>query len=197
MIKRIIPVLIFTIFLAACAPATATPPVITQNPGYPPPQLALPILPVGQITPSIPYPAPTIIEQPPNQAYPVPGTPNAATSAFPPSGYEPQPGDAKLERDQVTLDLPNSQVVSKQSQPPQVSVMLMGSLPNPCHQLRVVVSGPTAQNEINLDVYSVFDLNEACIEVIQPFSVAIPMGTLPSGHYTVLVNGQVLGSFDA
>ncbi len=127
---------------------------------------------------------------------PPPGVPTSAP-APPLSGYEPQPGDEKLKRDQVFLELESSQVVSSQSQPPQVNLTLMGSLSDPCHKLRVVVSPPNARNEINLDVYSVFDLNLACITVIQPFSADIPLGTYPVGHYTVYVNGQLLGEFDS
>jgi len=115
----------------------------------------------------------------------------------PSSGYEPQPGDANLTRDQVFLELENSQVLVMESYPIQVSVLLNGSLSDPCHQLRVVVTPANSRNRIDLDVYSVYDKNTSCITVIQPFSATIPLGSFSSGKYSVYVNGELLGEFDA
>ena len=119
------------------------------------------------------------------------------TPVPPPSGYEPQPGDDKLKRDQVLLDLANSSLVVEGESPVHASVNLEGTLSDPCHQLRVVVSPPTAERHIILDVYSVFDPNLACIMVIKPFTATIPLGTFSGGHFTVFVNKQLLGEFDA
>ena len=119
------------------------------------------------------------------------------TPVPPPSGYEPQPGDDKLKRDQVFLEIENSSLVVEGSLPVTASVVLNGNLSDPCHQLRVVVSPPNAQREINLDVYSMFDPGLMCIMVIKPFSATIPLGTFSNGHFTVFVNGQLLGEFDA
>lgn len=120
-----------------------------------------------------------------------------ATPTPPPSGYEPQAGDDKLTRDQASIDMQNSSVVVRESMPPQVSVILNGILSDPCHQLRVVVSPPNAQREVNLEVYSVFDSSMMCIMVIKPFSATIALGTYTGGHFTVFVNGQLIGEFDA
>ncbi len=119
------------------------------------------------------------------------------TPVPPPSGYEPQPGDDKLTRDQVFIDVENSSLVVESTPPVTASVELNGNLSDPCHQLRVVVSPPNAQREINLEVYSVFDPGMMCIMVIKPFSVTIPLGTFYGGHYTIFVNGQLLGEFDS
>ncbi len=129
----------------------------------------------------------------------VPDLPPSPTSTPtpPPSGYEPQSGDDKLTRDQVTLDMQDSSMVVRESMPPQVSVILNGILSDPCHQLRVVVSPPNAQREINLDVYSVFDPSLMCIMIIKPFNATIALGTYTGGHFTVFVNGQLIGEFDA
>jgi predicted small lipoprotein YifL len=123
-------------------------------------------------------------------------TPTAVPASIPPSGYEPQSGDSKLKRDQVFLDVENSSLVTMESYPVQVSVVLNGNLSDPCHQLRVVVSPANAQNQINLDVYTVFDPSVACITVLKPFNATIPLGNYAGGHYTVNVNGQLLGEID-
>ena len=130
----------------------------------------------------------------------IPGGTQPSTTPVPfnpPSGYEPQAGDANLTRDQVFLELENSQLLVMESYPIQVTALLKGSLSDPCHQLRAVVTPANSVNRIDLDVYSVYDKNTACITVIQPFSATIPLGSYSGGHYSVYVNGQLLGEFDA
>jgi hypothetical protein len=119
--------------------------------------------------------------------------PTPTPDPFP--SYEPQPGDEKLTRDQVFLDMENSDLLIMESYPIQVSAVLDGSLSDPCHQLRVVVNPADAENQINLEVYSVFDPGVACMTVIEPFNATIPLGSYPDGEYTVMVNGESLGSF--
>ena len=133
---------------------------------------------------------------------PIPGlspspTSTPPASSIPPSGYEPQPGDDKLTRDQAFLEVENSRVVIQESMPAQVSVIINGSLSDPCHQLRVVVTPANPQNEINLDAYSLFNPDQACITVIKGFSATIPIGSYAGGHYTVFVNGALVGEFDS
>lgn len=123
-------------------------------------------------------------------------TSTPAPHSIPPSGYEPQPGDEKLTRDQVFLYVENSPVVIRESLPAQVSVMLNGNLSDPCHQLRVVVTPANAQNEIILEVYSVYNPSLACITVLKPFSATIPLGNYAGGHFTVYANGQLVGELD-
>jgi hypothetical protein len=108
--------------------------------------------------------------------------------------FAPQPADSALSRGAVYLnkvDLP-----IRESFPPQVSVLMQGDLPTPCHQLRVEVSPPNAENKIMLDAYSVVDPNQVCTQVLEPFEAFIDLGTFPTGHYTVWVNGQMVGEFD-
>jgi hypothetical protein len=124
-------------------------------------------------------------------------TPTPTTPAIPPSSYAPQPGDALLKRDQVFLDLENSTMLIMESYPIQVSVLLNGNLSDPCHQLRVVVTPADAEKQINIEVYSMVDSSKACITVIQPFTATIPLGSYSNGHFTVFVNGELLGEFDA
>ena len=126
----------------------------------------------------------------------IPPTPTPTPPSTPPSSYEPQPGDDKLKRDQVFLELDNSSLVIMESYPIQVSAILNGNISDPCHQLRVVVKTSDPDNQINLEVYSVVDPSVACIMVIQPFSATIPLGSYSIGHYTVFVNGEQLGEFD-
>jgi hypothetical protein len=60
----------------------------------------------------------------------------------------------------------------------------------------VEIDPPDAENKIFVDVYSVTDPNQVCVQVLKPFEASIDLGTFPSGHYTVWVNGEMAGEFD-
>ncbi len=182
--KAIVALLIINLLLAACAGATPSGHVV-ETPG------SFPSSPSSS-TPTT-YPEPVVEIPVVTFTYPEPGTPGSPSPAIPASGYEPQPGDAKLTRGEVFLDMENSSVVISESLPAQVSATLSGNLPDPCHQLRVVVMPANAQNEINLVVYSVADSSMMCITVIEPFTATIPLGSYAGGHFRVYANGQLLG----
>jgi hypothetical protein len=112
------------------------------------------------------------------------------------TSYSPKLGDIYLKRDKVTLDLKNSSLAMSESYPTKVTVTLKGSLSDPCHQLRVVVKNADAQNQVNMEVYSVFDPTKACITVIQPFTATIPLGSFTAGIYSVNVNGLFFAKFE-
>lgn len=103
----------------------------------------------------------------------------------------PQPGDSALERAPAFLDSANLLVL--ESFPPQFMLSLAGSLPTPCHQLRVAVSPPDAENGIDVAVYSVVDPNTMCIQVLQGFTENVNLGSFAAGKYTVRIeNGPTL-----
>ena len=106
----------------------------------------------------------------------------------------PQPGDANLDRGTVFIN--EASLIIRESFPPQISLLLTGDLPTPCNQLRVAISPPDPENKILADVYSVVDPNQACVQVLEPFEGSIDLGTFPTGHYTVWVNGELAGEFD-
>lgn len=130
--------------------------------------------------------------------YPAPGTPGApAPGMVMTTGFEPQPGDAELTRAQVYLSFEASQLILMESMPLQVLASLSGELPDPCHKLRVAVTAADADNRINLEVYSLVTGTEICTTVLQPFAASIPLGTYAGGHFSVYVNGELLGEFDS
>ena len=111
------------------------------------------------------------------------------------SPFAPRPGDESLQRGPVFVD--SSELLQLESYPVQISAHLKGSLPSPCHELRVKVSGPDAQNQIQLEVYSLADPYAACAAVLQPFEASIPLGSFPKGKYTIWVNGEMMGEFNS
>lgn len=108
--------------------------------------------------------------------------------------FAPQSGDENLTRGNVYIN--EASLIIRESFPPQISLTLAGELPTPCNQLRAEIHPPDPQNKILADVYSVVDPNQVCVQVLEPFDASIDLGTFPTGHYTVWVNGQMAGEFD-
>jgi hypothetical protein len=109
--------------------------------------------------------------------------------------YLPSPADSNLKREVVYLD--STEMTTLEIYPPKFMLALTGNLPTPCHQLRISASPPDAQNKVAVDVYSVVDPTAACAEMLQPFEVNFSLGSFPTGHYTLWVNGERIADFDA
>lgn len=123
---------------------------------------------------------------------PVDSMPTNAPSTNP---LAPQPGDADLTRGNVYIN--EASLIIRESFPPQISLTLAGDLPTPCNQLRVEIGPADAENKIVVDAYSVIDPDQMCAQVLEPFEESIDLGTFPTGHYTVWVNGELAGEFDS
>lgn len=109
--------------------------------------------------------------------------------------FSPQPGDSKFTRGNVFIS--ESDLVIRESYPPQISLHISGDLPTPCHQLRVKINEPDTENGIDVEAYSVVDSERACIQILEPFEKYINLGTFATGHYTVWLNGEMVGEFDS
>ncbi len=174
-----ISVLLFAILLASCSTPSATP---TATPTEP--NTYLPSVISGDDA----YPEPQPGDQTVSSTNPYP---------VPPSGFEPQAGDSTLGRGKAFVEIADSSLQILESYPIQVRVLLKGNLPTPCNQLRVLVNPPDGQRRINLDVYSVVEKGKICTDSLEPFDVNIPLGSYSGGKYSVWVNGEKLGEFDA
>ena len=109
--------------------------------------------------------------------------------------YAPQPNDINLSRESIFID--EKGLLIRESYPPQITLGISGNLPTPCHELRAVVSEPDTENKINVEAYTVVDPNMMCTQVLKPFQQNIELGTFPTGHYSVWVNGELAGEFDS
>jgi hypothetical protein len=166
--------------------AVASPAVVQESPTQMPSQ-------------TIPQEA-TLTMQPSD--IPLPNTPQPSRESSPTSElsgtvqspFSQQPGDENLHRGPVFLD--RAEVVVGESLPPKVSVHLVGNLPTPCNQLRVMVSEPTVEKQINLDVYSVIATDVICAQMLAPFDESIQLSSFPAGKYSVRVNGKDAGQFE-
>jgi len=111
--------------------------------------------------------------------------------------YAPQPGDSDLMYGDITID--STSIFLSKSQPPQVMVNFDYFQPTPCYQLRVEVNGPDEQNQISLKAYAVAEKDKPCtlMALSTPLQASLNLGSLPSGHYTVSLNGDQIGEFDS
>ncbi len=111
--------------------------------------------------------------------------------------YAPQTGDNNLMTGDIQVD--SASVSLAKSQPPQVMVDFAYFQPTPCYQLRVDVSGPDAQNQISLKSYAVAEKDKPCalMALATPLQASLNLGSFPSGHYKVLLNGVQIGEFDS
>jgi hypothetical protein len=112
----------------------------------------------------------------------------------PPSPWQPTSGDDKLIRGEAFVN--QSQILVLESFPPQFMLNVAGALPTPCHELRVEISDPDEQNRIYIEVYSVSEPDEICVQVLESFDESVPLEGFPSGEYSVWVNGEEVGEIN-
>ncbi len=123
---------------------------------------------------------------------------DAAPSSGDSTPFAPQPNDTDALRAPAYVD--SAEILVAETYPVQVTLVLSGSLPTPCHQLRVRVAAPakpTATNELRVEVYSMADPDKMCAEVLAPFEVRIPLGSHSGGTFGVWVNDKRVGEFKA
>lgn len=133
----------------------------------------------------------------PNADEPVGSDPSSPNTSIPSeqNSYLPQAEDESLTRGAAFVDF--KEILTLESFPLQFMLHLTGSLPTPCNQLRVAVSPPDVDRKILVDVYSVSNPDEICIQVIEPFDVSIPLGSFPEGKYSLWVNGEMVAEFQS
>ena len=109
--------------------------------------------------------------------------------------YAPGKGDESMQRGVVFID--STDILTLESFPLQFQLHVKGSLPTPCHQLRLVVDEPDVQKQVKVSIYSLVDPNTVCAQVLEPFVVNITLGSFPSGTYAIIVNDEKVGEVSA
>jgi hypothetical protein len=173
--------IIVALILTACSATTEEPAPTDQAPAetaYPGPKV------VGMPTITPYYPAP--VEG---------GGSEGGAKVI--SNYKPQTSDDNLKRGNVFVELKDTEIITMESDPVQVNVLLKGNLPDPCHELRVVPTTDEAAKRVDLEVYSLTKKGGACITVLQPFESTIMLGSFSGGKFEIFINGEKLGEFDS
>jgi hypothetical protein len=125
-----------------------------------------------------------------------PDTPENSDSAAPNgirTPLDPIPGEESMTRSGASVT--SSELRVAESFPVQVFLDIKGTLPTPCHHLRAKISLPDADNQINVEVYSLVNPDEICVQVLQEFNASLPLGSFAAGDYQVQLNGQNVGEF--
>jgi hypothetical protein len=112
------------------------------------------------------------------------------------ANYAPQSGDVFLARGEVTLDKGLTRLATTSGLWNLPAVNLRGDLPDSCHQLRIIITPHVREKKVDLEVYSVFDIQNNCDTGVTGFQVIYPLGFEGSGQSEVYVNGEYLGKFD-
>lgn len=147
--------------------------------------------------------APAAVDEPasspvdnPEPSAPVEGGLDPAGSTMPANeNFAPMPSDEGMTRGEAYLD--DVELLTLESYPPQFTLNLKGNLPTPCYQLRIAVSEPDAENRVNVEVYSIADPDQACVQALAPFEVNYSLGSFPAGKYSLWINGEMAAEFEA
>ena len=106
----------------------------------------------------------------------------------------PQPGDAALSREVISVDRP---IVTASIDPAPVALItLKGWLPTPCDHLRIQLAGPDSVNLVTIQAYAVVDPQSICAQVLTRFVVTLPVSVVDNGSYTLEINGEIHRGFD-
>ena len=125
-----------------------------------------------------------------------PSYPNSSGDTMPANeNFAPMPEDAGFTRGEVYVEA--TQLLTLESFPLQFMLNLKGNLPTPCYQLRIAVSPPDAENKVHVEVYSIADPDQACVQVLAPFEVNYALGSFPTGTYSLWINGVKVADFQS
>ncbi|HSO27847.1 MAG TPA: hypothetical protein VLS48_07230, partial [Anaerolineales bacterium] len=79
--------------------------------------------------------------------------------------WMPKPEDRELVRGNVFID--GARILVQGGDSPEVTLQLEGSMPTPCHELRVDPQPADEQRRITIEVYSVVAPEMLCAQVLQ------------------------------
>jgi len=177
---RLIPLIVIVFLISSCAGES------TSQAAATPSEVIHPQSPANAMNPSQ--------DTPEN-----PNTPQAGNGTLQPGSsdnpYAPKSGDSTLQPGNVYLD--SASLLTQGSAPVQNILNLKGNLPDPCHQLRISINPPDVKNQIQVEVYSVSDASQICVQILKPFEANVTLGRFPSGHYSVWVNEKKVAEFDS
>ena len=110
--------------------------------------------------------------------------------------YAPQPQDSVKTQAGVIL---TSLDLSERSDlnPAQTELIILGSMPSVCNELRVNVNPPDNTYRVFVEIYSIMDPKLKCDNVFQQFKTTLLLGVYSAGQYSLWVNDAFVGNFVA
>jgi hypothetical protein len=91
--------------------------------------------------------------------------------------------------DPVYVD--STEIEYLESFPVQVRLLVKGSLPTPCHE--AVFEVQDLGDRLDVLLWSLADPDQVCAQVLEPFELAIPLGSFESANVPVVLNGDEVG----
>lgn len=119
-------------------------------------------------------------------------TPDAPDDSNSPTSTPPTAGAFPDNAGQLFVD--STDIVLMESFPVQVALRVTGSLPTPCHTPVWDVNDDGSTIAVRLG--SITDGDAACIQVLEPVELSIPLGSFESGSRIVTLNGEEIGDFE-
>ena len=107
-----------------------------------------------------------------------------------PNPRPPIPGSVDGEVTITATDL-----LIMESFPIQVSLRVEGEKPSPCHE--VFWTAEDTDEAIEIVMISQVNSDQTCAQVIEPFSISVPLGSWADESRTVILNDVEVGSFDS
>lgn len=108
--------------------------------------------------------------------------------------FRPRSSDAGLNLGGAIIS--NTHLVERFDLDPfRVELLISGSLPSVCNELRIQVSPPNGNYQIFVEVYSLINKEIDCDNVFQHIEANILLGVYSDGRYTVWVNEIFSGDF--
>ena len=81
-----------------------------------------------------------------------------------------------------------------ESFPVQVMLDVTGDKPTPCHEIFWTVEDDG--EVIEIEMISQVATEQSCAQVIEPFTIAVPLGSWTEETREIRLNGEVVGSFE-
>jgi len=101
---------------------------------------------------------------------------------------------ASAERSHEPVYVDETDILYLESYPVQVQLVVRGSLPTPCHEpIWKVDTGPDA---VEVRLWSESDPQAFCATVLDPFELAIPLGSYESADLGVWLNEELVGRIE-
>jgi hypothetical protein len=98
-----------------------------------------------------------------------------------------------LPSERLAVDVASVEMLQLESYPVQLVLHVTGWLPNACAQPDWIVAGPDRNGRIEVELFALPESNEACIQVLAPLDVNIPLGPAPGNTgLEIVLNGQVV-----
>jgi hypothetical protein len=112
------------------------------------------------------------------------------------AGLDGEPADTTTttpDRLEGPVSVETADILQLESFPVQVRLLVVGSLPTPCHEAQWEVDDDGSQILVRL--WSTALLGQDCAQVLEPFEASIPLGPFESGSRIVVLNGEEVGRF--